>query len=111
MFMSSSQTLVVKLGTSVLTGGPRRLGSSHIVELVRQCAKQRKRARDNYCHVRTIAAGREYLNYDTATIASKQLLLTLWAKCFNSGMETLFAYGIHIGQMFARGYQKMRERF
>jgi glutamate 5-kinase len=33
--MSDSQTLVVKLGTSVLTGGSRRLNRAHIVELVR----------------------------------------------------------------------------
>ncbi|EPD3773806.1 hypothetical protein, partial [Cronobacter sakazakii] len=31
--MSNSQTLVVKLGTSVLTGGSRRLNRAHIVEL------------------------------------------------------------------------------
>ena len=37
--MSDSQTLVVKLGTSVLTGGSRRLNRAHIVELVRQCAQ------------------------------------------------------------------------
>nr|WP_310970962.1 hypothetical protein [Klebsiella pneumoniae] len=37
--MSESQTLVVKLGTSVLTGGSRRLNRAHIVELVRQCAQ------------------------------------------------------------------------
>ncbi|NCB61081.1 MAG: glutamate 5-kinase, partial [Gammaproteobacteria bacterium] len=29
--MSDSQTLVVKLGTSVLTGGSRRLNRAHIV--------------------------------------------------------------------------------
>ena len=38
--MSGSQTLVVKLGTSVLTGGSRRLNRAHMVELVRQCAQQ-----------------------------------------------------------------------
>ncbi|HHR6166735.1 TPA: glutamate 5-kinase, partial [Providencia alcalifaciens] len=36
--MKNSQTLVVKLGTSVLTGGSRRLNQAQIVELVRQCA-------------------------------------------------------------------------
>ncbi|HHR6069808.1 TPA: glutamate 5-kinase, partial [Providencia alcalifaciens] len=38
--MKNSQTLVVKLGTSVLTGGSRRLNQAQIVELVRQCAQQ-----------------------------------------------------------------------
>ncbi|MGL5221836.1 MAG: hypothetical protein ACRC8I_02835, partial [Plesiomonas shigelloides] len=31
--MSSCQTIVVKLGTSVLTGGSRKLNRAHMVEL------------------------------------------------------------------------------
>ncbi|MGR5542274.1 glutamate 5-kinase, partial [Vibrio campbellii] len=33
------QTIVVKLGTSVLTGGTQALDRAHMVELVRQCAQ------------------------------------------------------------------------
>ena len=33
-----NRTIVVKLGTSVLTGGSARLNRAHMVELVRQCA-------------------------------------------------------------------------
>lgn len=75
--MSDSQTLVVKLGTSVLTGGSRRLNRAHIVELVRQCA-QLHAAGHRIVIVTSgaIAAGREHLGYPElpATIASKQLL-------------------------------------
>ena len=60
--MSDSQTLVVKLGTSVLTGGSRRLNRAHIVELVRQCA-QLHAAGHRIVIVTSgaIAAGREHL--------------------------------------------------
>ena len=91
--MSDSQTLVVKLGTSVLTGGSRRLNRAHIVELVRQCA-QLHAAGHRIVIVTSgaIAAGREHLGYPElpATIASKQLLaavgqsrlIQLWNSCF-----------------------------
>jgi glutamate 5-kinase len=87
--MSDSQTLVVKLGTSVLTGGSRRLNRAHIVELVRQCA-QLHAAGHRIVIVTSgaIAAGREHLGYPElpATIASKQLLAAVGkADSFNSG--------------------------
>lgn len=66
--MSDSQTLVVKLGTSVLTGGSRRLNRAHIVELVRQCA-QLHAAGHRIVIVTSgaIAAGREHLGYPETT--------------------------------------------
>ncbi len=73
--MSDSQTLVVKLGTSVLTGGSRRLNRAHIVELVRQCAQLHAMGhRIVIVTSGAIAAGREHLGYPElpATIASKQ---------------------------------------
>ena len=71
--MSESQTLVVKLGTSVLTGGSRRLNRAHIVELVRQCAQLHAMGhRIVIVTSGAIAAGREHLGYPElpATIAS-----------------------------------------
>ena len=60
--MSESQTLVVKLGTSVLTGGSRRLNRAHIVELVRQCAQLHAMGhRIVIVTSGAIAAGREHL--------------------------------------------------
>lgn len=89
--MSDSQTLVVKLGTSVLTGGSRRLNRAHIVELVRQCA-QLHAAGHRIVIVTSgaIAAGREHLGYPElpATIASKQLLAAGRAESTDSTVGT-----------------------
>ncbi|HFQ92604.1 MAG TPA: glutamate 5-kinase, partial [Anaerolineae bacterium] len=38
--------VVIKLGTSVLTGGTPSLDHPHMVELVRQCADLHKRGKD-----------------------------------------------------------------
>lgn len=114
--MSDSQTLVVKLGTSVLTGGSRRLNRAHIVELVRQCAQLHA---DGHRIVivtsGAIAAGREHLNYPElpATIASKQLLAAVGQSRLIQLWEQLFSiYGIHVGQMLlTRADMEDRERF
>ena len=114
--MSDSQTLVVKLGTSVLTGGSRRLNRAHIVELVRQCA-QLHAAGHRIVIVTSgaIAAGREHLGYPElpATIASKQLLAAVGQSRLIQLWEQLFSiYGIHIGQMLlTRADMEDRERF
>jgi glutamate 5-kinase len=113
--MSDSQTLVVKLGTSVLTGGSRRLNRAHIVELVRQCAATCRRASYCDCDSGAIAAGREHLGYPElpATIASKQLLAAVGQSRLIQLWEQLFSiYGIHVGQMLlTRADMEDRERF
>jgi len=114
--MEGSQTLVVKLGTSVLTGGSRRLNRAHIVELVRQCA-QLHAAGHRIVIVTSgaIAAGREHLGYPElpATIASKQLLAAVGQSSLIQLWEQMFSiYGIHIGQMLlTRADMEDRERF
>lgn len=114
--MSDSQTLVVKLGTSVLTGGARRLNRAHIVELVRQCA-QLHAAGHRIVIVTSgaIAAGREHLGYPElpATIASRQLLAAVGQSRLIQLWEQLFSiYGIHVGQMLlTRADMEDRERF
>ena len=40
--MQREQVIVVKLGTSVLTGGTDKLDKAHMVELVRQCCELKK---------------------------------------------------------------------
>ncbi|MEH0835171.1 glutamate 5-kinase [Pectobacterium cacticida] len=114
--MSSSQTLVVKLGTSVLTGGSRRLNRAHIVELVRQCAQQHAAGhRIVIVTSGAIAAGREHLGYPDlpATIATKQLLAAVGQSRLIQLWEQLFSiYGIHVGQMLlTRADIEDRERF
>ncbi|MEM6160457.1 glutamate 5-kinase [Erwinia sp. P6884] len=114
--MSSSQTLVVKLGTSVLTGGSRRLNRAHIVELVRQCAQQHAAGhRIVIVTSGAMAAGREHLGHPELppTIASKQLLAAVGQSRLIQLWEQLFSiYGIHIGQMLlTRADLEDRERF
>ncbi|CAK8744394.1 Glutamate 5-kinase [Sodalis praecaptivus] len=114
--MNSNQTLVVKLGTSVLTGGSRRLNRAHIVELVRQCAPLHAAGhRIIIVTSGAIATGREYLNYPNlpATIASKQLLAAVGQSRLIQFWEQLFSlYNIHIGQMLlTRADMEDRERF
>ncbi|CAM3334982.1 gamma-glutamate kinase [Xenorhabdus nematophila AN6/1] len=114
--MNGSQTLVVKLGTSVLTGGSRRLNRAHIVELVRQCAKQHEKGhRIIIVTSGAIAVGREHLGYPDlpATIASKQLLAAVGQSRLIQLWEQFFSiYGIHVGQMLlTRADLEDRERF
>lgn len=114
--MTNSQTLVIKLGTSVLTGGSRRLNRGQIVELVRQCARvQGTGQRIVIVTSGAIAAGREHLNYPQlpATIASKQLLAAVGQIHLIQLWEQLFSiYGIQTGQMLlTRADMEDRERF
>ena len=56
------QRIVIKLGTSVLTGGTSRLDRAHMVEIVRQCAALHQAGRDVIlCTSGAITAGRERL--------------------------------------------------
>ena len=111
--MNGSQTLVVKLGTSVLTGGSLRLNRAHIVELVRQCAQQHAAGhRIVIVSSGAIAAGREHLGYPElpATIASKQLLAAVGQSRLIQLWEQLFS--IYGGQMLlTRAALEDRERF
>lgn len=62
--VSQPQTVVVKLGTSVLTGGTLALDRAHMVELARQCAELKKQGHSIVMvSSGAIAAGREHLGY------------------------------------------------
>lgn len=110
------QTVVVKLGTSVLTGGTAKIDRAHVVELVRQCAMlMREGHRIIVVTSGAIAAGREHLNYPVLsnTIANKQMLASVGQSRLIQEWENLFAiYGIHIGQMLlTRADLDDRERY
>ena len=97
------KTIVVKLGTSVLTSGTTKLDRAHMVEIVRQCASLQKQG--HHIIVVTsgaIAAGKEHLHMpDIAlTIANKQMLAAVGQGQLVREWETLFKiYGLHVGQM------------
>ncbi len=95
--------IVLKLGTSVLTGGSPRLDQAHMVELVRQCAMLHRQGRDVIlCTSGAIAAGREQLGFPDApdTLAHKQMLAAVGQSRLMHVWERLFhIYGLQVGQM------------
>lgn len=97
------QRIVVKLGTTVLTGGTPRLDRPHMVELVRQCAELYHLGKDVIiCTSGAIAAGRERLNFPDLpqTVTSKQMLAAVGQSRLMLMWERFFEiYGIHVGQI------------
>ncbi|WP_194437498.1 glutamate 5-kinase [Vibrio fluminensis] len=114
--VAQPQTVVVKLGTSVLTGGTLQLNRAHMVELVRQCAELKKLGHSVVIVTSgAIAAGREHLGYPALpnAMSSKQLLAAVGQSQLIQTWESLFAiYGMKIGQMLlTRADLNDRERF
>ncbi|CAM4102359.1 MULTISPECIES: glutamate 5-kinase [Vibrio] len=111
-----AKTVVVKLGTSVITGGSQYLNRAHMVELVRQCAELKQRG---YHLVLVssgaIAAGREQLGHPSLpkSMATKQLLAAVGQSHLIQVWESLFSiYNLKIGQMLlTRADLEDRERF
>ena len=95
--------IVIKVGTSVLTGGGRDLYRPHMLELVRQCAELHGRGVEVIvCSSAAIAAGRARLDFPAlpANIANKQLLAAVGQSRLMQTWEQLFdIYGIHVGQV------------
>lgn len=110
------QRIVVKLGTSVLTGGTPRLDRAQMVELARQCAELHHQGRDVIlCTSGAIAAGREHLGFpDLAeTVTNKQMFAAVGQSRLMLEWERfLEIYGIHVGQMLlTRSDVEDRRRF
>lgn len=111
-----TKTIVIKLGTSVLTRGTKALNRAHMVEIVRQCA-QAAEAGHRLVIVSSgaIAAGREHLGNPQlpGTISSKQLLAAVGQSRLIQFWEQLFAiYGLNVGQMLlTRADLEDKERF
>ena len=108
--------IVIKLGTSVLTGGGRNLDHPRMVELVRQCAELYRQGQDIViCTSGAIAVGRARLNFPELppSIASKQLLAAVGQSRLMLTWERFFdIYGIHVGQiLLTRADVEIRQRF
>ena len=101
--MAHSQRIVVKLGTSTLTGGEKRISLPRVVDLARQVAS----AREHGCEVvlvssGAIAAGREVLGYPDLPkfIPKKQMLAAVGQPRLMALYEQLFAiYGLRVAQV------------
>lgn len=100
---TTKKTIVVKLGTSVLTSGTTKLDRAHMVEIVRQCALLHHQG--HHIIVVTsgaIAAGKEHLGLHNIepSIANKQMLAAVGQGQLVREWENLFKiYGLHVGQM------------
>ncbi len=108
--------IVVKLGTSVLTGGTRRLDRANMVEIVRQCADLHRQGTDIIvCTSGAIAVGQEALDMAETpeTITEKQMLAAVGQSRLMLVWERLFdIYDIQVGQMLLTGADlKDRQRF
>ncbi|GAB5521113.1 MAG: glutamate 5-kinase [Rhodothermales bacterium] len=108
--------IVVKLGTSVLTGGTPALDRAHLVEVVRQCAMLHRQGMEVVvCSSGAIAAGRERLGWtaETVTVAEKQMLAAVGQSRLMRVWEQLFdLYGLHVGQvLLTRADVEDRGRF
>jgi glutamate 5-kinase len=110
------QRIVVKLGTSVLTGGTPNLDWPGMVDIVRQCAELHNQGKDIIiCSSGAIAAGKQRMNFPKLppTLASKQLLAAVGQSWLMWNWERFFEiYGIHVGQMLlTRADTEHRRRF
>ena len=108
--------IVVKIGTSVLTGGGPRLDRAHMVELVRQCADLHRAGHDVIlCSSGAIAAGRERLGFPDlpSSVAIKQMLAAVGQSRLMLVWENLFEiYGLHVGQvLLTRSDVQDRQRY
>jgi glutamate 5-kinase len=100
---ANKKTIVVKLGTSVLTSGTTKLDRAQMVEIVRQCAILHGEGHPIIVVTSgAIAAGKEHLNMPDIepTIANKQMLAAVGQGQLIREWENLFKiYGLHVGQM------------
>jgi glutamate 5-kinase len=99
----SQQTVVIKLGTSTLTGGTARLSRPRMVDIIRQVvALQREGYRMVVVSSGAIAAGRELLNYPQLHdhLPAKQMLSAAGQGYLIQVYSMLFGlYDTHIGQV------------
>lgn len=111
-----TRRIVVKVGTSVLTGGTPRPDQAHMVELARQCAAMQAAGHEMIlCTSGAIATGREALDFpDLApTLANKQMLAAVGQTRLMQLWERFFAiYGLRVGQLLlTRADVEDRRRF
>lgn len=111
-----TRRIVIKIGTSVLTGGTPRLDQAHMVELARQCAALQRAGNEVIiCTSGAIALGRERLDFPELAhnLANKQMLAAVGQTRLMQLWEHFFAiYNLFVGQMLlTRADVENRRRF
>jgi glutamate 5-kinase len=101
--MSTIQRIVVKLGTSTLTSGSKRLSAPKLVDLARQISALRaENAQIVLVSSGAIAAGREELGFPTLPkhLPAKQMLAAVGQPRLMAMYEQYFAiFGTHVAQV------------
>ena len=110
------QRIVVKLGTSVLTGGTPRLHRPTMVELTRQCAVLQRAGKEIVLTSSGAqAAGRERLGFPelAGTLNNRQMLAAVGQSRLMLLWERFFEiYDIHVGQvLLTRADVESRRRY
>ncbi len=111
-----TRRIVLKIGTSVLTGGTRKLDHDRMFEIVRQCAALHEEGYELIvCTSGAIAAGSERLRMTRQpdSLAEKQMLAAVGQSRLMEIWEQLFTrFHIHVGQMLlTRADVEDRRRF
>ena len=101
--MPSSERIVIKFGTSTLTGGSKKLSAPHLVDLARQIsALQARGLQVVLVSSGAIAAGREVLGYPALPkhVPAKQMLAAVGQPRLMAIYEQYFAiYGLRVAQV------------
>ncbi len=102
-YMSIGQLIIVKLGTSTLTGGTNRLSRPAMLEIIRQIVWLRREGqRIVLVSSGAMAAGRELLGHPTLPnhLPAKQMLASVGQRYLMEVYGALFGlYDVHIGQV------------
>ncbi len=111
-----TQRIVVKFGTSVLTGGARQLDRPRLVEFVRQLSHLHSLGHDVIvCTSGAVAAGRAHLGFPSlpSAIVNKQLFAAVGQTRLMLQWESLFdIYGVRVGQiLLTRADTENRRRY
>ena len=111
-----NKRIVIKLGTSTLTNGSKKLDRAHMLEIVRVVSALKNMQADVILvSSGAIAAGRELLNYPSLPkdVSYKQMLASVGQVKLIEEWEKLFSiYSLHVGQiLITRADLESRERY
>lgn len=101
--MTLPQRMIVKIGTSTLTGGSKKLSAPRLVDLARQMAAlQKEKVQVALVSSGAVAAGREKLGFPTLPkeVPAKQMMAAVGQPCLMAMYEQYFSiYGVHVAQV------------
>lgn len=105
--MENRQRIVIKIGTSTLTAGSKKLNPAQMVDLARQCAALHAQKKQVVLvSSGAMAAGREELGYPTLPkgVPAKQMLAAVGQPRLMAMYEQYFEiYKVHVAQVLLTG--------